>query len=88
MVVCARSRRGRLLAGSLEAAGSWGPAALLRSPTLRFNSNRASVARCGRHKYERLYPVMLVQPDGSTINIQYKEPRRVLTVRNHVRSAL
>uniref|UniRef100_A0A3P9H445 Zgc:171480 n=1 Tax=Oryzias latipes TaxID=8090 RepID=A0A3P9H445_ORYLA len=42
------------------------------------NSNRSSVVRCGRQKYERLYPVMLVRPDGSTINIRYKEPRRIL----------
>ncbi|KAM6963123.1 large ribosomal subunit protein mL55 [Aplochiton taeniatus] len=42
------------------------------------NSNRTSVVRYGRQKYERLYPVLLVQPDGSTINIRYKEPRRVL----------
>uniref|UniRef100_A0A3B3I423 Mitochondrial ribosomal protein L55 n=2 Tax=Oryzias latipes TaxID=8090 RepID=A0A3B3I423_ORYLA len=42
------------------------------------NSNRSSVVRCGRQKYERQYPVMLVRPDGSTINIRYKEPRRIL----------
>ncbi|KAF6728690.1 39S ribosomal protein L55, mitochondrial [Oryzias melastigma] len=42
------------------------------------NSNRSSVVRCGRQKYERLYPVILVRPDGSTINIRYKEPRRIL----------
>ncbi|RVE74103.1 hypothetical protein OJAV_G00038060 [Oryzias javanicus] len=42
------------------------------------NSNRSSVVRCGRQKYERLYPVMLVRPDGSTINIRYKEPKRIL----------
>ncbi|XP_037530649.1 39S ribosomal protein L55, mitochondrial [Nematolebias whitei] len=42
------------------------------------NSNRSSVARCTRHKYERTYPVLLVRPDGSTVNIRYKEPRRIL----------
>ncbi|XP_061680556.1 large ribosomal subunit protein mL55 isoform X2 [Syngnathoides biaculeatus] len=56
----------------------------LRAPGLahaapaRLNSNRTSVVRCGRRKYERLYPVMLVRPDGSTLNIRYKEPRRIL----------
>ncbi|KAG9270849.1 39S ribosomal protein L55, mitochondrial [Astyanax mexicanus] len=42
------------------------------------NSNRTSVARCGRQKYERMYPVLLVRPDGSTINIKYKEPKRIV----------
>ncbi|XP_076845729.1 large ribosomal subunit protein mL55 [Brachyhypopomus gauderio] len=41
-------------------------------------SNRTSVVRCGRKKYERMYPVLLVHPDGSTINIKYKEPRRII----------
>ncbi|XP_020487549.1 large ribosomal subunit protein mL55 [Labrus bergylta] len=54
------------------------PAALLHSQTPHLNSNRTSVVRCGRQKYERLYPVMLVRPDGSTINIRYNEPRRLL----------
>ncbi|KAL4634902.1 39S ribosomal protein L55, mitochondrial [Arapaima gigas] len=42
------------------------------------SSNRTSVVRCGRPKFERTYPVLLVRPDGSTINIRYKEPKRVL----------
>ncbi|XP_039985311.1 39S ribosomal protein L55, mitochondrial isoform X2 [Xiphias gladius] len=37
-----------------------------------------SVIRCGRQRYERLYPMMLVRSDGSTVNIRYKEPRRIL----------
>ncbi|XP_031430513.1 39S ribosomal protein L55, mitochondrial [Clupea harengus] len=41
-------------------------------------SNRTSVVRCTRNKYERQYPVLLVRPDGSTINIRYKEPKRIL----------
>ncbi|XP_055024333.2 large ribosomal subunit protein mL55 [Misgurnus anguillicaudatus] len=44
----------------------------------QLNSNRTCVVRFGRQKYERLYPVLLVRPDGSTINIRYKEPRRVM----------
>ncbi|XP_077390890.1 large ribosomal subunit protein mL55 isoform X2 [Festucalex cinctus] len=54
------------------------PASLARPLLARLNSNRTSVVRCSRQKYERLYPVMLVRPDGSTINIRYKEPRRIL----------
>ncbi|OQV25440.1 hypothetical protein BV898_01115 [Hypsibius exemplaris] len=46
----------------------------------RFNSNRAGVAKIGRTTYTRLYPTMIVQPDGSTINIRYKEPRRIITL--------
>ncbi|XP_017322530.1 39S ribosomal protein L55, mitochondrial [Ictalurus punctatus] len=42
------------------------------------NSNSCSVVRCSRQKYERMYPVLLVRPDGSTINIRYKEPRRII----------
>ncbi|KAM9476054.1 large ribosomal subunit protein mL55 [Clarias gariepinus] len=46
--------------------------------TTQSNSNRCSVVRCSRQKYERMYPVLLVRPDGSTINIRYKEPRRII----------
>uniref|UniRef100_A0A674PJ14 Zgc:171480 n=1 Tax=Takifugu rubripes TaxID=31033 RepID=A0A674PJ14_TAKRU len=61
------------------ARGSGGPpVGLVHTCPPQFNSNRTSVVRCGRQKYERSYPVMLVQPDGSTINIQYREPRRIL----------
>lgn len=51
----------------------------LHCSTLRFLSSTPTVVRCGRQKM-RLYPVMLVQPDGSTVNIRYKEPRRILMV--------
>ncbi|KAI7798093.1 39S ribosomal protein L55, mitochondrial [Triplophysa rosa] len=47
------------------------------SSAAQSNSNRTCVVRFGRQKYERLYPVLLVRPDGSTINIRYKEPRRI-----------
>nr|ACQ57980.1 39S ribosomal protein L55, mitochondrial precursor [Anoplopoma fimbria] len=55
-----------------------GQASLLHTGTPQLNSNRTSVVRCGRQKYERLYPVTLVRPDGSTVNIRYREPRRIL----------
>ncbi|XP_077078865.1 large ribosomal subunit protein mL55 [Siphateles boraxobius] len=42
------------------------------------NSNRTCVVRFGRQKYERMYPVLLVRPDGSTINIRYREPKRII----------
>nr|XP_020476588.1 39S ribosomal protein L55, mitochondrial isoform X2 [Monopterus albus] len=55
-------------------------ASLFHTRITRFNSNRTSVARCYRQRYERLYPVLLVRPDGSTVNIKYKEPRHILTL--------
>ncbi|XP_035504180.1 39S ribosomal protein L55, mitochondrial [Scophthalmus maximus] len=53
-------------------------ASLLHTATAQLDSNRTSVVRCGRQRYERLYPVMLVRPDGSTVTVRYKEPRRIL----------
>ncbi|XP_022615086.1 39S ribosomal protein L55, mitochondrial isoform X2 [Seriola dumerili] len=55
-------------------------ASLFHTHVAQLNSNRTSIVRCDRYKYERLYPVMLVRPDGSTINIRYTEPRRILTM--------
>lgn len=55
-------------------------ASLFHTQVPQLNSNRTSVVRCGRQRYERLCPVMLVRPDGSTVNIRYKEPRRILMV--------
>ncbi|XP_034091200.1 39S ribosomal protein L55, mitochondrial isoform X2 [Gymnodraco acuticeps] len=55
-----------------------GQASLLHTQPPQLNSNRTSVVRCGRQKYERAFPVILVRPDGATINIRYKEPRRIL----------
>ncbi|XP_056319878.1 39S ribosomal protein L55, mitochondrial [Danio aesculapii] len=48
------------------------------STVFQSNSNRTSVVRLGRQKYERMYPVLLVRPDGSTINIRYQEPRKLM----------
>ncbi|XP_016086379.1 39S ribosomal protein L55, mitochondrial-like, partial [Sinocyclocheilus grahami] len=42
------------------------------------NSNSTCVVRFGRQQYESMHPVLLVRPDGSTINIRYKEPRRIM----------
>ncbi|XP_038650235.1 39S ribosomal protein L55, mitochondrial [Scyliorhinus canicula] len=46
----------------------------------RNNSNRTSIVRCGRQVYARLYPVLLIRPDGSTINIRYMEPKKMITM--------
>ncbi|KAF7474371.1 large ribosomal subunit protein mL55 [Marmota monax] len=44
------------------------------------DSSRAVLTRLHRQAYARLYPVLLVKQDGSTIHIRYREPRRMLTM--------
>ncbi|XP_020040915.1 large ribosomal subunit protein mL55 [Castor canadensis] len=44
------------------------------------DSNRASLTRLRRQAYARLYPVLLVKQDGSTIHVRYREPRRMLAM--------
>ncbi|XP_075276060.1 large ribosomal subunit protein mL55 isoform X3 [Opisthocomus hoazin] len=46
----------------------------------RSNSNRASVCHLHRQLYGRLYPVFLVNTDGSTVRLRYREPKRLLTL--------
>ncbi|EDW83633.1 uncharacterized protein Dwil_GK13715 [Drosophila willistoni] len=42
------------------------------------SSATAVVTRLHRSVYCRLYPTVVVQPDGSTINIRYQEPRKII----------
>ncbi|XP_036101849.1 39S ribosomal protein L55, mitochondrial-like [Molossus molossus] len=44
----------------------------------RADSSRASLTRVHRQAYARLYPMLLVKHNGSTIHIRYQEPRRML----------
>ncbi|NXU56825.1 RM55 protein, partial [Turnix velox] len=44
----------------------------------RANSNRAAISHLHRQHYGRLYPVLLVKLDGSTIHLRYREPKRIL----------
>ncbi|XP_067148157.1 large ribosomal subunit protein mL55 isoform X2 [Apteryx mantelli] len=37
-----------------------------------------SVAHIRRQVYGRLYPMLLVKTDGSTVHIRYKEPKKIL----------
>ncbi|KAG7228927.1 hypothetical protein INR49_008705 [Caranx melampygus] len=53
-------------------------ASLIHTQVVQLNSCRTSIVRCDRQRYERLYPVMLVRPDGSTVNIRYTDPRRII----------
>ncbi|XP_066209061.1 large ribosomal subunit protein mL55 [Saccopteryx leptura] len=50
----------------------------LHMSSYRADSNRALLTRVHRQAYARLYPVLLVKQDGSTIHIRYREPRRML----------
>ncbi|XP_019385025.1 PREDICTED: 39S ribosomal protein L55, mitochondrial [Crocodylus porosus] len=52
----------------------------LHTTPSQHNSNRAAIANLQRQIYGRVYPVLVVRPDGSTIHIRYKEPRRILTL--------
>nr|CAH0098069.1 unnamed protein product [Daphnia galeata] len=46
--------------------------------TRQLNGHRASIGSIGRSIYVRTYPSLLVQPDGSTITVRYKEPRAII----------
>ncbi|KAM8765718.1 large ribosomal subunit protein mL55 isoform 1-T3 [Rhynchonycteris naso] len=50
----------------------------LHMSSCRADSNRALLTRVHRQAYARLYPVLLVKQDGSTIHFRYREPRRML----------
>ncbi|XP_063704632.1 large ribosomal subunit protein mL55 [Culicoides brevitarsis] len=42
------------------------------------SSTTASVTRLHRHIYARIYPTVVALPDGSTFNIRYHEPRKII----------
>lgn len=52
----------------------------LHTSVWRADSSRASLVRLHRQAYARLYPVLLVKQDGSTIHIRYREPKRMLVL--------
>lgn len=45
-----------------------------------FNCWRAAITKPHRQAYVRTYPSLLVLPDGSSINIQYHEPRKIIVL--------
>ena len=55
---------------------------------VRYNSNRAAITRLNNKYYVRLYPTVLVQPDGSTVSIRHTVPRRIIKVRPKEKYAL
>ncbi|KAG7299788.1 hypothetical protein JYU34_016797 [Plutella xylostella] len=42
------------------------------------NNNVASVTKIHREVYTRMYPTIVVLSDGSSINIRYHEPRKII----------
>ncbi|KAG6464807.1 39S ribosomal protein L55, mitochondrial [Manduca sexta] len=42
------------------------------------NNNVASITKVHRDIYTRMYPTIVVLSDGSSINIRYHEPRRII----------
>lgn len=54
------------------------------SPALVFCRNlncwTAGITKKHRKTYERTYPTVLVLPDGSSMNIDYHEPRQIIVL--------
>lgn len=46
------------------------------------SSVTAAVTKIHRTVYCRVYPAIIVQPDGSTITVRYHEPRKIIRVKN------
>lgn len=46
----------------------------------RNNSNRASITKIRRNQYARMYPTLIVQPDGSTLRIRHNTPELIIKV--------
>lgn len=44
------------------------------------SSSSTSITKVHRATYARTYPTVLVLPDGSSINIKYHEPRKIIKV--------
>lgn len=42
------------------------------------SSLSASITRAHRNIYSRTYPTVIVNSDGSTFNIRYQEPRKII----------
>ncbi|CAO1426463.1 unnamed protein product [Diamesa serratosioi] len=42
------------------------------------SSSTAAITKVHRAIYARTYPTILVNPDGSSVNIRYHEPRKII----------
>lgn len=47
-------------------------------PVRHLNANRAVITKRKRSLYTKMYPALMVNPDGSTINISYNTPRKII----------
>ena len=47
-------------------------------PSREMHANRTSVCKIARTRYCRLYKVLLVYPDGSTVTIRHPEPQALI----------
>lgn len=52
------------------------------------SSVSASITKIHRQTYTRTYPTIVVLSDGSTINIRYHEPRKIIKVSFFIYRAL
>lgn len=58
-----------------------GPGATQLSTCWRsFNSSTCIVTKVHRATFARTYPVVVVLPNGASINIKYHEPRKIIKV--------
>nr|CAD7424310.1 unnamed protein product [Timema monikensis] len=48
------------------------------APRRDLNCNTASICKIHRVTYARTYPTIVVLPDGSSVNIRYHEPRKII----------
>nr|CAD7586681.1 unnamed protein product [Timema genevievae] len=48
------------------------------APRRDLNCNTASICKIHRAIYARTYPTIVVLPDGSSVNIRYHEPRKII----------
>ncbi|CAL8088796.1 unnamed protein product [Orchesella dallaii] len=74
------SQRSGVFNGNCCHAFSYKTIGLSLLNSVRFNSNRASICRISRLQYLRQYPTLVVNPDGSTFTIRYKEPRQIISL--------
>ncbi|CAG2182624.1 unnamed protein product, partial [Oppiella nova] len=50
----------------------------VQSLVRHYSANRSSICKISRTKYCRLYKVLMVYPDGSTITFRHPEPQSIV----------
>lgn len=53
---------------------------LLKISIRSVSSSTAAITKIHRAVYTRNYPTIMVQADGSSVNIRYHEPRKIIKV--------